>query len=156
MVAVDDVQERPGRHLGQAFDAPFAREGVHLAAFDDAATAMLGQPYRPVLAVRPTSRRMVGDQGAVLAQRIEAADDGVDPVVGGAVQRVYPDRVVRSDEVVREILETADLVTLAEVAGEPRETAGVDASAASGTISEIVRFPSGQLLAIASCALRAL
>ena len=39
---------------------------------------------------------MVGDQGAVLAQRVEAADDGVDPVVGGAVQRAYPDRVVRA------------------------------------------------------------
>jgi hypothetical protein len=47
-------------------------------------------------------------------------------------------------------------VTLAEVAGELRETGGVDALAASRTIAEIVRFPSGQLLAIASCALRAL
>jgi hypothetical protein len=80
----------------------------------------------------------------------------VDPVVGGAVQRAYPDRVVRSDEVVREILETADLVTLAEVAGELRETAGVDASAASGTISEIVRAPvppewSGLALQLAVC-----
>ena len=39
---------------------------------------------------------MIGDEGAVLAQRVEAADDGVDPVVGGAVQRAYPDRVVRA------------------------------------------------------------
>jgi hypothetical protein len=46
--------------------------------------------------------------------------------------------------------------TLAEVAGQLRQTGGVDAVAASRTVTEIVRFPSGQLLAIASCALRAL
>jgi hypothetical protein len=53
-------------------------------------------------------------------------------------------------------LETLDLVTLAEVAGELQETGGVDVLAASRTIAEIGRCPSGQLLAIASCALRAL
>ena len=62
----------------------------------------------------------------------------------------------RSDEVVREILETADVVTLADVAGELRETGGMDPLTASGTITGLVRLPNGQLLAIASCALRAL
>ena len=62
----------------------------------------------------------------------------------------------RSDQVVREILETLDLVTLAEVASELRETGTVDARAASATIAELVRLPSGQLRTVASCALRAL
>ena len=62
----------------------------------------------------------------------------------------------RSDEGVREILETADVVTLAEVAGELRAVGGVDALAASGTIAGLRRLPNVQLLAIASCALRAL
>jgi hypothetical protein len=59
-----------------------------------------------------------------------------------AALRLSAQNQYRSDEVVREILET--------------QTGGVDAVAASRTVTEIVRFPSGQLLAIASCALRAL
>jgi hypothetical protein len=73
-----------------------------------------------------------------------------------AALRLSAQNQYRSDEVVREILETPNLATLAEVAGKLRQTGGVDAVAASRTVTEIVRFPSGQLLAIASCALRAL
>jgi hypothetical protein len=73
-----------------------------------------------------------------------------------AALRLWAQNQYRSDEVVREILETANLVTLAEVAGQLRQAGGVDAVAASRTVTEIVKFPSGQLLAIASCALRAL
>jgi Mg2+/Co2+ transporter CorB len=73
-----------------------------------------------------------------------------------AALRLWAQNHHRSDQVVREILETVDLVTLAEVAAELRETATADATAASGTIAELVRLPSGQLLAVASCALRAL
>jgi hypothetical protein len=73
-----------------------------------------------------------------------------------AALRLWAQNQYRSDDVVREILETANLVTLAEVAGQLRQTGGVDAVAASRTVTEIVRFPSGQLQAIASCALRAL
>jgi hypothetical protein len=73
-----------------------------------------------------------------------------------AALRLWAQNQYRSDEVVREILETADVVTLAAVAGQLRETGGIDASAASGTIAGLMRLPNGQLLAIASCALRAL
>jgi len=48
-----------------------------------------------------------------------------------------------------------NVVTLAEVAEELGGTGAVDARAASATIAEIVRFPSGSS-AIASCAHRAL
>ena len=41
-----------------------------------------------------------------------------------AALRLWAQNQYRSDEVVREILETADVVTLAEVAGELRETGG--------------------------------
>jgi len=73
-----------------------------------------------------------------------------------AALRLWAQTHNRSDQVVREILETVDLVTLAEVAAELRETRAVDAIAASGTIAELTKLPSGQLLAVASCALRAL
>ena len=73
-----------------------------------------------------------------------------------AALRLWAQNQYRSDQVVREILEALDLVRLADVAGELHETGGVDALAASRTIAKIVRSPTGQLLAIASCALRAL
>ena len=73
-----------------------------------------------------------------------------------AALRLWAQNQYRSDQVVQEILETADLATLAEVAGELRRTGGADAVAASATIAGIAKFPSGQLLAIASCARRAL
>jgi hypothetical protein len=73
-----------------------------------------------------------------------------------AALRLWAQNQYRSDQVVQEILETLDVVTLAKVAGDLRESGGAGAVAASGTIAEIARFPSRQLLAIASCALRAL
>jgi hypothetical protein len=73
-----------------------------------------------------------------------------------AALRLWAQNQYRSDQGVREILETADVVRLAEVSSELRETGGLDALAASGTIAGLVRLPNGQLLAIASCALRAL
>ena len=78
-----------------------------------------------------------------------------------AALRLWAQNQYRSDEVVREILETADVVTLADVAGElgetgGRETGGMDTLTASGTIAGLMRLPNGQLLAIVSCALRAL
>ena len=72
-----------------------------------------------------------------------------------AALRLWAQHHYRSDQVVREVLETVDLVTLQEVASELRSAGGVDARTASGTIAEIVKLPSGQLMAIASCALRA-
>ena len=72
-----------------------------------------------------------------------------------AALRLWAQHHYRSDQVVREILETVDLVTLHEVATELRSVGGIDARTASGTIAEMVRLPSGQLMAIASCALRA-
>ena len=75
-----------------------------------------------------------------------------------AALRLWAQNQYRSDEVVREVPETADVVTLADMAGELQETGGIDASSstASRTIAGLRRLPNGQLLAIASCALRAL
>ena len=49
-----------------------------------------------------------------------------------AALRLWAPNQYRSDEVVRDILETADVVTLAQVSGEVRETGGIDAFAAAG------------------------
>jgi len=49
-----------------------------------------------------------------------------------AALRLWAQHQYRSDEVVREILETADVVTLAEVAGELREVGDVDALGLAG------------------------
>ena len=73
-----------------------------------------------------------------------------------AALRLWAQNHHRSDQVVREILETVDLVTLAEVAAELRETGAIDSMAAGATIAELARLPSGQLRTVASCALRAL
>ena len=62
----------------------------------------------------------------------------------------------RPDQVVREILETLDPVTLGEVAAELRAVGSPDARAASGIVTTMVKLPTGQLLAIAASALRAL
>jgi hypothetical protein len=58
--------------------------------------------------------------------------------------------------VVREILESVDVVALQDVAHELRELGGRDARTASGTVASMAWMPAGQLLAIASYALRAL
>jgi hypothetical protein len=97
------------------------------------------QAHSTELAETETGRYLVDDAARLLA-----------------ALRLWAQNHYRSDEVVREILETPNLATLAEVAGQLRQTAGVDAVAARRTVTEIVRFTSGPLLAIASCALRAL
>ena len=62
----------------------------------------------------------------------------------------------RPDQVVREILKTLDPATLGEVAAELRAVGSPDARVASGIVMTVVKVPTGQRLAIASCALRAL
>src|ERR671933_718274 len=56
----------------------------------------------------------------------------------------------RSDRLVREILETVDVVAVQDVAHELRVMGGRDAKAASRTVATMAGLPSGQLLAIAS------
>jgi hypothetical protein len=73
-----------------------------------------------------------------------------------AALRLWAQRQYRSDQVVREILETVEAETLQDVAHELREMAGRDARTASGTVAAMAKLPSGQLQAIASYALRAL
>jgi hypothetical protein len=73
-----------------------------------------------------------------------------------AALRLWAQSQYRSDQVVREILESVDVVALQDVAHELRELGGRDPRTASGTVATMARMPSGQLLAIASYALRAL
>jgi hypothetical protein len=73
-----------------------------------------------------------------------------------AALRLWAQNHHRSDAVVREILETVALVTLGEVAAELRAEGSSDARAASGIVATTVKLPTGQLVAVASCALRAL
>ena len=73
-----------------------------------------------------------------------------------AALRLWAQSRYRPDQVVREILETLDLVTLAVVAAELRAAGSPDARVASGIVMTVVKLPTGQRLAIASCALRAL
>jgi hypothetical protein len=73
-----------------------------------------------------------------------------------AALRLWAQSRYRSDQVVREILETADPVALQNAAHELREMRGLEARAASGTLMTMARLPSAQLKAIASYALRAL
>ena len=55
-----------------------------------------------------------------------------------------------------QLLEPLDLVTLGVVAAELRAVGSPDARVASGIVMTVVKLPTGQRLAIASCALRAL
>jgi hypothetical protein len=58
--------------------------------------------------------------------------------------------------VVRDILETGDVIPLREVAHELRRLGTADAETASWTIAGMTNKSSGELMAIASFALRAL
>jgi hypothetical protein len=71
-----------------------------------------------------------------------------------AALRLWAQGHYRSNQVVREILETLDLVTLGVVAAELRAAGSPDAKVASGIVLTMVRLPTGQLTAIAACALR--
>jgi hypothetical protein len=73
-----------------------------------------------------------------------------------AALRLWAQNQYRSDQVVKDILEKVDVVALRAVARELREMTGRDAKTASGTVAMMTKMPSGQLLAIASYALRAL
>jgi hypothetical protein len=73
-----------------------------------------------------------------------------------AALRLWAQSQYRSDQVVREMLETVDVVALEQVATELRAIGGLEARTASGTVAGMLMLPTGQLMAIASCALRAL
>jgi hypothetical protein len=73
-----------------------------------------------------------------------------------AALRLWAQSHYRSDQVVREILETLDLVTLGVVAADLRAAGSPDAKVASGIVLTMVKLPTGQLTASAACALRAL
>jgi hypothetical protein len=73
-----------------------------------------------------------------------------------ATLRLWAQSQYRSDQVVREMLETVDVVALDQVATELRAIGGPEAKTASGTVAGMLTLPTGQLMAIASCALRAL
>ena len=72
-----------------------------------------------------------------------------------AALRLWAQIQYRSDQVVRQILEAVDAVSLEQVADDLRALGGRDARAASGTVTATIRLPSEQLMAIASYALRA-
>ena len=73
-----------------------------------------------------------------------------------AALRMWAQSHCRPDQVVREILETLDPVTLGEVAAELRAVGSPDARVACGIVTTMAAMPAGQLLAVAACALRAL
>jgi hypothetical protein len=73
-----------------------------------------------------------------------------------AALRMWAQTRNRSDRVVQEILETLAPVTLGEVAVELRAVGSPDAKVASGIVATMVKMPTGQLRAVAACALRAL
>ena len=73
-----------------------------------------------------------------------------------AALRLWAQSLCRPDEVVGEILESFDPVTLRAVAAELGAVGSPDARAASGILMTTVKLPTGQRLAVAACALRAL
>jgi hypothetical protein len=73
-----------------------------------------------------------------------------------AALRLWAQNQYRSDRVVRDILEAGDVVALREVAHELRQLGTADAETASWTIAGMTNKSSGELMAIASFALRAL
>ena len=70
--------------------------------------------------------------------------------------RLWAHNQYRSDQVVRDILEAGDIVALREVAHELRQMGTADAETASWTIAGRTNKSSGELMAIAAYALRAL
>ncbi len=70
--------------------------------------------------------------------------------------RLWAQNQYRSDQVVRDILEAGDIVALREVAHELRQMGTADAETASWTIAGMTNKSSGELMAIAAYALRAL
>jgi hypothetical protein len=73
-----------------------------------------------------------------------------------AALRLWAQSQYRSDQVVRAMFETVDVVALQGVVTELRASGGVEARTAAGTVAGMLTLPTGQLMAIASCARRAL
>jgi hypothetical protein len=73
-----------------------------------------------------------------------------------AALRLWAQSQFRSDQAVREILETGDVATLQEVAKQLRELEDGDAETASWAVASMMSKPTSELLAIVSYALRAL
>jgi hypothetical protein len=73
-----------------------------------------------------------------------------------AALRLWAQAQHRSDQVVRDILETGDVVALKDVARELWELGTKDSKVASWSVQAMAKRPSGQLAAISSYALRAL
>jgi hypothetical protein len=70
--------------------------------------------------------------------------------------RLWAQHQYRSDQVVRDLLEAGDVVALRRVAHELRQRGTADAETASWTIAGMTNRSSGELMAIAAYALRAL
>ena len=73
-----------------------------------------------------------------------------------AALRLWAQSHYRTEQAVRDILETADAAALRDVAGQLRGMGGGEAKTASATVATMARLPSGQRQAIATYALRAL
>jgi hypothetical protein len=73
-----------------------------------------------------------------------------------AALRLWAQSQYRTEQAVRDILETADAAVLRDVAGQLRGMGGGEAKTASATVATMARLPSGQRQAIATYALRAL
>lgn len=73
-----------------------------------------------------------------------------------AVLRLWAQSQHRSDKIVQELLQMADVVSLRNVASELRAIGDADALVASATLVDVLKLPFEQLMAIASYALRAL
>jgi hypothetical protein len=70
--------------------------------------------------------------------------------------RLWTQNQYRSDRVARDILEAGDVIALREVAHELRQLGTADAETASWTIAGMTNKSSGELMALAAYALRAL
>jgi hypothetical protein len=67
-----------------------------------------------------------------------------------AASRLWAQTRYRSGQAVREMLEALDEAALQGVADDLRALSSTDARAASGTVTDIVRLPPEQLMAVAS------
>ena len=73
-----------------------------------------------------------------------------------AALRLWAQSEYRTEQAVREILQTLDAAALRDLAGQVRGIGTRDAKTASGTLSAMAGLPSTQLQAIAAYALHAL
>jgi hypothetical protein len=73
-----------------------------------------------------------------------------------AALRLWAQSQYRADQVVRDILEQGDVLALQDVAQELRAMGTRDGEAAGGVVARITNRSSGELMAVAAYALRAL